>query len=146
MLDTKRDLNFWLICLAVTPFLYCTIGLFVWPDMTPRLILGELTYSAVVLSFLGGSWWERGAAVTNRSTLWTLLALYPTLVGWVANLIRTIPALWLLTFCFLAIFLVELKKVRTSRPVTDALCFGALIAALCLQVMLWKLKASGLYQ
>lgn len=144
MLNNARDMTVWLIWLAVLPFIAFTAALFVYPDQTPRLILAELSYSAVALAFIGGSWWERSAQINGRS-LWTLLALYPTLVGWCAQMIRMIPALWLLTISFLCIFLVELKHARPNRPITDNLCAASLIATICLQVMLWKLKSSGLY-
>jgi len=144
VLNKSQDLTMGLIWLSVLPFVLCTAGLFIYPDLTPRLILGEITYGAVALGFLGGSWWERGGLLGVRSG-WAVLGIYPALLGWISTMIRTIPALWVLTFSFLVIFLVELKNARTYRPVTDTLCVAALIATICLQVMLWQLKGTGLY-
>ena len=144
MLDNSRDLTVWLIWLAVLPFIYFTANLWIDPELTPRHILGEITWASVVLAFMGGCWWQRAINIAGRS-LWTLYGLVPLLLGFAAQMVATIPALWVLTFSFILVFIGEIRTMRSNPETSNHLAFACLVAALTLQIMLWKLKLTGLY-
>lgn len=145
MLDNARDMTVWLIWLALIPFIYCTAMLWVDPAMTPRLILGEITWASAVLAFIGGSWWQRSAETRGRS-LWTLYALVPLVLGFIAQLLDTMQALWLLTFSFVLLFSAEVRTMKSNPEIPNHLAIASLVAALTLQITLWQLKSTGLYE
>lgn len=144
MLDNARDMTVWLIWLALVPFFYCTAMLWIDPGEMPRMILAEITWASVVLAFIGGNWWERSAGTRGRS-LWTLYALVPLAFGFIAQLVETVQSLWLLSFSFLLLFGFEVMAIRKGTVVANHLAVACLVGALCLQIMLWGLKATGLY-
>jgi hypothetical protein len=73
--------------LVLTAVALLDIGLFA--PSTPGFVL---TYAAIILSFLGGSWW--GFASVARRPNWLLLgiAVVPALAGWAAIFSFTPPA------------------------------------------------------
>jgi Protein of unknown function (DUF3429) len=76
-----------------------------------------LVYGAVILSFLGGIRWGLALREPNvdRQALQFVVSVIPSLVGWVAVLVGTLPGMALLAIAFAAQGLLDLKFTEAGR-------------------------------
>jgi hypothetical protein len=76
-----------------------------------------LVYGAVILSFLGGIRWGMALRDDNpdRQALQFVVSVVPSLVGWVAVLIGTLPGMALLAVAFAAQGFLDLRFTEAGR-------------------------------
>ena len=101
------------------PFLGCGFAGMSGADIAgfdPARLL--ISYAAVILSFLGGLHWGRvaSAAVPERSAgLWLIWSVLPSLIGWAALLLPVYLSAIMLTACFLAALMIDLKLIADQK-------------------------------
>lgn len=71
-----------------------------------------LSYAAVILSFLGGLWWMAALMAGMRQPAPYVVAVLPSLIGWVA-LLMPVGGLFAIAVCLLASPLVDRALART---------------------------------
>jgi hypothetical protein len=96
----------WFLALAgYAPFLLLALGLvFLGPSSSWHSAAGDAfrTYSAIILSFLGGIRWGMGISPAKPEVRDIALSILPSLAGWFALLLPPQVSVALLLLCFCA--------------------------------------------
>ena len=75
-----------------------------------------LSYGTVILSFLGGLHWGRVITIPNADersdSVWLILSVCPSLLGWVALLLPVKAGALILSLCFLAVLQIDQKFLK----------------------------------
>ena len=107
----------WLGFAGLLPLWLAVAAIWTNPQAEGFALSAQLTYAAVVLSFLGGVHWGRALAGPDRQDPtafgWSVV---PALLGWLAaGWMEPAPALILLIVGFWAAFVVDLRAVAAGR-------------------------------
>lgn len=73
---------FYLGLMGIAPQLGCVVTAWAVPALRGPAIAAGVIYAALILSFLGGLWWMLGLAARAVSPVPYILAVLPSLAGW----------------------------------------------------------------
>lgn len=104
----------WLGYAGLVPFIAGAIELWVLPEsMIPFIEKALLTYSAVILSFMGAVHW--GLAMRSHRDIVNMqlgLSVIPALLAWVALLLPPVIAYPIFILSFIVLFFFDLQAVK----------------------------------
>ena len=122
-------------------------GLAAWwapPVWQVSAIYGFTYYSAVILSFLGGTHWGSALQVPRDNNVRRLvLAMVPSLIAWPALLFNTVTGLWVLLAGFLLMGGYNISREgREGFPkwYLSLRCVLTAVVAIFHLIVLWRLS------
>jgi len=105
-----------------------------------------IAYAAIILSFMGAIHWGMAMSATDKGrSQYMIVSVIPALAAWVALITPVIPALTILLFGFIALYLYDsvveksqgfpawYKSMRRNLTIVVALCLAAAYLSLLLR-------------
>jgi hypothetical protein len=104
MTDSTLPRAAWLLGLAgLIPTLAMLIVMLALPDMRAAAATAGLAYGALIVSFVGGSWWGLAVRAEPVEARLLVVSVLPTLTAWPALLVPPATGLLVLSMVFLAL-------------------------------------------